>query len=143
MNAVISKTIASEEHAPVFVGDFAKHVQLRVSIIVPVLNEALLIRSFLKHLRTRARGAEIIVVDGGSSDRTAEMADGLCDQLLKSERNRAAQMNVGARAASGNVLWFLHVDAQALAAAGPQPPSPAVPATVTNPAVPAPMTTAL
>lgn len=112
MNAVISKTIASEERTPVFVGDFAKHVQLRISIIVPVLNEAFLIRSFLKHLRTRARGAEIIVVDGGSSDRTAEMADGLCDQLLKSERNRAAQMNVGARAASGNVLWFLHVDAE-------------------------------
>ena len=84
----------------------------KFSIIVPVFNEALLIRPFLAHLRERAPGAEIIVADGGSSDGTVELATGFCDQLVKSECNRAVQMNAGARAAKGDVLWFLHVDAE-------------------------------
>jgi rSAM/selenodomain-associated transferase 2 len=85
---------------------------MQISIIVPVLNEEQLLRSFLAHLRERAPGAEIIVADGGSSDATADLAPGFCDQLVVSERNRAIQMNAGARAASGDVLWFLHVDAK-------------------------------
>jgi len=84
---------------------------MQVSIIVPVLNEALLIRRFLGHLRERAPEAEIIVVDGASTDGTDELATGLCDQLVRSERSRATQMNAGARAAGGDVLWFLHADA--------------------------------
>jgi rSAM/selenodomain-associated transferase 2 len=83
-----------------------------VSIIVPVLNEAPLIRPFLVHLRERAPGAEIIVADGGSSDGTADLASGFCDQLVQSERSRAVQMNTGARAARGEVLWFVHADAE-------------------------------
>ena len=86
---------------------------MRVSIIVPVLNEALLIRPFLEHLRQRAPGAEIIVVDGASTDGTDELAAGFCDQLVRSgERSRAMQMNAGARVASGDVFWFLHADAE-------------------------------
>src|ERR1700741_4382434 len=85
---------------------------MQFSIIVPVFNEAPLIRPFLAHLRERASEAEIIVADGGSSDGTADLAAGLCNQVVESERNRAAQMNKGARAASGDVLWFLHVDAE-------------------------------
>jgi rSAM/selenodomain-associated transferase 2 len=85
---------------------------MSVSIIVPVLNEALLLRSFLEHLRERATGAEIIVADGGSSDGTVELVRGSCDQLVVSERNRAIQMNTGARAAHGDTLWFVHVDAE-------------------------------
>ncbi len=85
---------------------------MSVSIIVPVLNEAPLLRSFLAHLRERAAGAEIIVADGGSSDGTVELARGSCDQLVVSERNRAIQMNAGARAAHGDILWFVHVDAE-------------------------------
>jgi rSAM/selenodomain-associated transferase 2 len=85
---------------------------MSVSIIVPVLNEALLLRSFLEHLRERATGAEIIVADGGSSDGTVELVRGSCDQLVVSERNRAIQMNTGARAAHGDILWFVHVDAE-------------------------------
>jgi rSAM/selenodomain-associated transferase 2 len=86
--------------------------QMQVSIIVPVLNEAPLIRPFLEHLRERAPGAEIIVVDGASTDGTDELAAGFCDQLVRSgERSRAKQMNAGARAARGDVLWFLHADA--------------------------------
>src|SRR5436309_14516520 len=84
----------------------------KFSIIVPVFNEALLIRPFLAHLRERAPGAEIIVADGGSTDGTAGLAAGLCDQLMVIDRSRAVQMNAGARAAHGNVLWFVHVDAQ-------------------------------
>jgi len=85
---------------------------MSVSIIVPVLNEAPLLRSFLAHLRERATGAEIIVADGGSSDGTVELVRGSCDQLVVSERNRAIQMNTGARAARGDILWFVHVDAE-------------------------------
>ena len=58
----------------------------------------------------RARGHEVIVVDGGSSDGTPDIAAGLCDRVLSAPRGRAAQMNAGARAASGNVLLFLHAD---------------------------------
>jgi len=83
-----------------------------VSIIVPVWNEAALIRSFLVETRRRAPGAEIIVVDGGSSDKSAALAESYCDRLLLSERGRAWQMNAGAGAASGEILWFLHVDVQ-------------------------------
>ena len=85
---------------------------MQFSIIVPVLNEALLIRPFLQHLRERAPGAEIIVADGGSSDGTADLAAAFCDQLAKSERSRAIQMNTGASAAHGDILWFVHVDAE-------------------------------
>jgi len=85
---------------------------LYTSIIVPVLDEARLIGSFLRHLRQRAPGAEIIVVDGGSADATRELAADLCDQLIITECGRAIQMNAGARVAHGDVFWFLHVDVQ-------------------------------
>jgi rSAM/selenodomain-associated transferase 2 len=85
---------------------------MQISIIVPVFNEAPLLRPFLAHLRERAPGAQIIVADGGSSDGTADLARGFCDQLVVSERSRAIQMNAGARAARGEILWFLHVDAE-------------------------------
>jgi rSAM/selenodomain-associated transferase 2 len=89
------------------------HVQpATVSVIVPVLNEAHLIERFLLRLRERAPDAEIIVVDGGSDDETAHLAAGLADQVLISARGRAVQMNVGARAAGGELLWFLHVDVE-------------------------------
>jgi len=85
---------------------------MSVSIIVPVLNEAPLLRSFLAHLRERATGAEIVVADGGSSDGTVELVRDSCDQLVVSERGRAIQMNTGARTAHGDILWFVHVDAE-------------------------------
>lgn len=85
---------------------------MEVSIIIPVFNEAPLLRPFLAHLRERATGAEIIVADGGSSDGTVDVALESCDQLVASERNRAIQMNAGALAAHGDILWFVHVDAE-------------------------------
>jgi rSAM/selenodomain-associated transferase 2 len=92
--------------------ELVKNTQTKFSVIVPVFNEALLIRPFLQHLRDRAPEAEIIVADGGSSDDTADLSAGFCDQLVRSEPNRAVQMNVGARAAHGEVLWFVHADAE-------------------------------
>ena len=83
---------------------------MQFSIVVPVFNEAPLIRLFLAHLRERAPGAEIIVADGGSTDGTDSLATGFCDQVVQSERSRATQMNAGARAARGDVLWFVHAD---------------------------------
>jgi rSAM/selenodomain-associated transferase 2 len=88
-----------------------KH-RTKFSIIIPVFNEAALIGPFLHQLRERAPGAEIIVADGESSDGTADLARGLCDQLVMNKRNRAIQMNAGSRAARGEILWFLHVDAE-------------------------------
>ena len=92
--------------------DSEGNVRTRISIIVPVLNEARLLRPFLSHLRERAPGAEIIVADGGSSDGTADTAQGFCDRLVVSEPSRATQMNAGAHVARGDILWFLHADAE-------------------------------
>jgi rSAM/selenodomain-associated transferase 2 len=85
---------------------------MEVSIIVPVFNEAPVLRPFLAHLRERAPEAEVIVADGGSSDGTANLATDSCDKVVRSESNRAIQMNAGAGAAHGDVLWFVHVDAE-------------------------------
>ena len=86
-------------------------VAQRLSVVVPALNEAAGIGAALEALAPlRARGHEVIVVDDGSSDGTAELATGLCDHLVLSPRGRAIQMNAGARAASGEVLLFLHAD---------------------------------
>ena len=77
-----------------------------ISIIIPALNEASTIEQFLKSLRERAGDVEIIVVDGGSSDDTFDLARDRCDQCLRSARGRALQMNTGAAAASGDIFWF-------------------------------------
>lgn len=81
-----------------------------VSIIIPVLDEALLIGPFLAHLRVRAPRAELIVVDGGSWDGTRSIAAPLADALISAPQGRASQMNAGATIATGDVLWFLHAD---------------------------------
>src|SRR6516225_4143783 len=86
---------------------------MQISVIVPVFNEASSIRHFLSNLRERAAGAQIIVVDGASTDGTDELAQELCDLVIRtSERSRAKQMNAGAGAARGDIFWFLHADAE-------------------------------
>ena len=83
-----------------------------ISIIIPTLNEASTVEQFLRSLKERAAGAEINVVDGGSSDETFELAQNHCDRCLRAPAGRAVQMNTGARAASGDVFWFLHADTE-------------------------------
>ena len=86
---------------------------MQISIIIPVFNEAPLIRPFLSNLRERTVGAEIIVVDGGSADGTDRLAEGFCDHVIRGcARSRARQMNAGADAAAGDIFWFLHADAE-------------------------------
>lgn len=86
---------------------------MHLSIIIPTLNEANNIASMLTHLQPmRARGAEVVLVDGGSSDATIEHAAGSVDQIIRSKPGRAAQMNAGAAAAHGDALLFLHADTQ-------------------------------
>jgi rSAM/selenodomain-associated transferase 2 len=83
----------------------------RLSIVVPALNEAANIVGALERLQPlRARGHEVIVVDGGSEDGTVKLAQPLADRVLKAPRGRARQMNAGAEHASGDVLLFLHAD---------------------------------
>jgi len=82
-----------------------------LSIIIPCLNEAAGIAQTLGSLQPmRARGAEIIVTDGGSSDGTAMLAAPLADRLVHAPRGRAAQMNAGAVSARADILLFMHAD---------------------------------
>src|SRR5258708_5288507 len=81
---------------------------MRVSIIVPALNEEGCIAETLENLRAQ-NPHEIIVVDGGSTDATRERAR-TADRVLQGPRGRAAQMNHGAAHATGDVLLFLHAD---------------------------------
>jgi rSAM/selenodomain-associated transferase 2 len=82
-----------------------------LSIIVPALDEAQGIAACLAALAPlRARGAEVIVVDGGSADGTPALAAARADRVLAAPRGRAAQMNAGAAAAASDTLLFLHAD---------------------------------
>jgi rSAM/selenodomain-associated transferase 2 len=82
----------------------------KLSAIVPMLNEAATIAITLDALRRGAPGAEVIVVDGGSTDASTAMARPLCDELIVAARGRALQMNAGARASHGDALVFVHAD---------------------------------
>lgn len=83
----------------------------RLSIIVPVLDEAPGIVTTLQALQPlRAAGAQLIVADGGSRDASCALAQPFCDELVVSSRGRALQMNAGAAHARGEVLLFLHAD---------------------------------
>jgi rSAM/selenodomain-associated transferase 2 len=82
----------------------------RLSVIVPMLDEESAIADTLSALRSGAPDAEIVVVDGGSADRSVELARPLCDVLVTSARGRAIQMNAGATRATGDVFAFVHAD---------------------------------
>jgi rSAM/selenodomain-associated transferase 2 len=83
----------------------------QLSIIVPVLNEARQLPALLEHLQHWHRnGCEIIVVDGGSSDGSAQALGESGFQALTAQRGRARQMNAGATLAGGELLLFLHAD---------------------------------
>jgi rSAM/selenodomain-associated transferase 2 len=82
---------------------------MRLSIVVPALDEAGQIAATLASARA-PRVAEVFVVDGGSGDDTAARARAAGATVLAAARGRARQMNAGAAAASGDVLLFLHAD---------------------------------
>lgn len=76
------------------------------TIVIPTLNEETEILACLMHLQgLRNNGFEIIVVDGGSIDKTSQLLEGLCDQFISSKPGRAAQMNAGARKAKGEFIF--------------------------------------
>ncbi|MGB8338861.1 MAG: TIGR04283 family arsenosugar biosynthesis glycosyltransferase [Burkholderiales bacterium] len=84
---------------------------MKLSVIVPTLNEASGIQTFLEALAPlRLRGHQVIVADGGSSDATAAIAKPLTDIVLSAPKGRATQMNAGAAQAKNDVLLFLHAD---------------------------------
>ena len=84
---------------------------MKLSIIIPTLNEAANIGELLKRLEPmRARGTEVVVVDADSTDATRDIATQLADRVITAERGRAMQMNAGAKEASGDALLFLHAD---------------------------------
>jgi rSAM/selenodomain-associated transferase 2 len=84
---------------------------MKLSIVIPVLDEAAQIEPLLRELSAlRADGCEVIVVDGGSSDGTPALAAPLADRVLQTPRGRACQMNAGAALARADLLLFLHAD---------------------------------
>lgn len=83
---------------------------MKLSVIVPMLNEAPSIARTLTAIRIGAPDAEIIVVDGGSTDASIEVARPRCDVVVGASRGRALQMNTGAEHASGDALVFVHAD---------------------------------
>ena len=86
----------------------------KISIIIPVLNEANNIQNLLDHLlknSSKKNIVDIIVVDGGSTDVTKNIVSNFNNvTLLNSKKGRAVQMNLGAKNATGNILYFLHAD---------------------------------
>ena len=90
---------------------FADEGTVRLSIIVPVLDEAAVIVATLDALAApRAAGHEVIVVDGGSADETLALSRDRADSAIAGPRGRARQMNAGAKHARADVLLFLHAD---------------------------------
>ena len=84
---------------------------MKVSIILPVLNEETFISETLSALQPlRFSGNELIVVDGGSTDATRALSGPFADRIINAPRGRSRQMNAGAYEARGDILLFLHAD---------------------------------
>ena len=86
---------------------------MQLSIIIPTLDEAEAVVALLQQLQLlRARGHEVILADGGSTDDTVALAEPLVDRVLVTTAGRARQMNAGAAVANGQMLWFVHADSR-------------------------------
>ena len=84
-------------------------MSVKISVIIPTLNEEKTIHPTLENLMSCHKPDEVIVVDGGSTDRTVELASEWAP-VIRSSKGRAHQMNVGAGQAKGDILLFLHAD---------------------------------
>lgn len=86
----------------------------KISIIIPILNEAETIGMLLQHLLDNSSSqniSEIIVVDGGSTDNSKTLVGAFPSvSLVNSPKGRAKQMNFGAKSANGTIFYFLHAD---------------------------------
>ncbi len=84
---------------------------VKVSIIIPVLNEEINLPDVLSNLQSfRSEGHEVVIVDGGSSDNSLLLAQQGADIVIVSKAGRALQMNSGAMVATGGIFLFLHCD---------------------------------
>lgn len=83
--------------------------QLKVSVIIPTLNEGEILEETLAQI-SRCSPHELIVCDGGSPDDTLHIAQKFTAKIMTVAPGRARQMNAGANAASGDILLFLHAD---------------------------------
>ncbi len=81
----------------------------KISIVIPVLNEAATIQETLTRIQN-ASDVEVIVVDGGSQDETVALAQSVGVKVIAATSGRASQMNAGAAVATGSILLFLHAD---------------------------------
>ncbi|GMN07002.1 TIGR04283 family arsenosugar biosynthesis glycosyltransferase [Croceitalea sp. MTPC5] len=91
----------------------ANNDSFKISIIIPVLNEASTIARLLEHIlatSSKENILEVLVVDGGSTDTTLEIVKKFNVKALTSKLGRAVQMNLGAKHAKGKILYFLHAD---------------------------------
>jgi rSAM/selenodomain-associated transferase 2 len=84
---------------------------LKVSIIVPTLNEAQGLTETLTQIQ-QLLPYELVISDGGSHDDTLEIAEEFTEHLVKGSAGRALQMNAGARVATGDIFLFLHADSR-------------------------------
>ncbi|RKU38635.1 glycosyltransferase [Candidatus Poribacteria bacterium] len=81
----------------------------KISVVIPVLNEAKILEKTLSQLQPELGSHELIVVDGGSTDASVHIAEKY-GRVITSERGRSKQLNAGAAAATGDILIFLHAD---------------------------------
>ncbi len=100
-------------------------MSVRLSIIIPALNEAATIKETLDAIRAIRENPEIIVVDGGSTDKTIEIVENYPRnktlRLIKfTEANRGRQLHEGTRHAAGEIFWFLHADTRPVQGCGKQ-----------------------
>lgn len=98
---------------------------MEISVIIPTFNEELTIYKTLEALSRLQNVSEVVVVDGGSTDKTVEIVEGF--ERLKNLKlinfgipNRGRQMHEGTRHAAGDIFWFIHADSRPVQGSGRQ-----------------------